>query len=48
MNPCSLRLDGDGLTVCFGGGGNWIRGTLREDRVAAEEVRVLTARVKGR
>ena len=55
VNPCFLRLDGDGLTISLGGGGNWSRGTRGEDRllpcarralllVAAEEARVLRGR----
>ena len=58
-NPCSWRLDGDGLTVSFGGAGNLSRGTRGEDcerpcvgkplfLVAAEEARVRTARGRGR
>ena len=49
-----MRIDGDGLTVSFRGGGNWSRGNRGEDRVfpcarrallllvVAEEARVRT------
>ena len=55
-----MRIAGDGLTVSFGGGGSWSRGTRGEDRVvpcagrallllvAADEARVLTVWRSGR
>ncbi len=58
-NPYSLRFEGGSLGGSLGGEGNLSRGTRGEDRmlpcagralllVAAEEARVLTARVRGR
>ena len=55
-----MRIAGDGLTVSFGGGGNWSRGNRREDRVfpcarrallllvAVEEARIRTVWGSGR
>ena len=59
MNPCSLRLDGDGLDFALGGAGNARRGASGEGRrrpcaerslllVAAEEARVRTVWGRGR
>ena len=59
MNPCSLRLAGDGLDFALGGAGNSRRGASGEDRrrhctersflfVAAEEARVRTVWGRGR
>ncbi len=59
VNPYSLRFEGGSLGGSLGGEGNLSRGTRGEDRmlpcaeralllVAAEEARVLTARVRGR
>jgi hypothetical protein len=57
--PCSLHLDGGGLTLPPSGGGNLSRGARGDDRtlqcadsallsVAAEEAVVRTARGRGR